>query len=197
VRLHRHLRRLKRRYRVVFVPDPVCWTEVPTSLRVLEQQRNRWHRGLVQCLWANRGMLFNPRYGTVGLFAFPYFFLFEMLGPFVEILGYAAVLLAFLFGVLDPPLFLMFLGASVLYGMLLSISAILLEELSFRRYPSWLDLAKLAVYGLLENLGYRQLLSLYKVKGFLDLLFRRGQWGRMEREGFGSRPAPATGEASR
>ncbi len=32
--------------RVDFVPDPVAWTEVPESLRVLGRQRDRWHRGL-------------------------------------------------------------------------------------------------------------------------------------------------------
>ena len=67
VRLHRHLREQKRKYRVVFVPDPVCWTEAPSTIRVLRRQRNRWHRGLVQTLWDNRGVMFNPRYGSLGL----------------------------------------------------------------------------------------------------------------------------------
>jgi cellulose synthase/poly-beta-1,6-N-acetylglucosamine synthase-like glycosyltransferase len=31
--IHEHLRRSKRDYRVVFLPDPVCWTEVPESQR--------------------------------------------------------------------------------------------------------------------------------------------------------------------
>lgn len=191
VRLHRHLRKAKRRYRVVFVPDPVCWTEVPDTLRVLMRQRTRWHRGLVQTLWANRGMLFHPRYGAVGLFAFPYFVLFEMLGPFVEILGYLAVVLAYLLGILNLDMFLLFVVLAVLYGIFLSVAAVLLEELSFRRYPHWLDLFKLLAFGVLENLGYRQLLSLFKIKGFWDLLRRRRAWGAMERAGFRSAtPAP-------
>jgi len=196
VRLHEHLRRKKRKYRIVFVPDPVCWTEAPETLRVLNRQRNRWHRGLVRTLWSHKRMLFNPRYGGVGLFAFPYFFFFEMLGPFVEILGYFAVLLSYLLGILNFEFFLLFLGVSVLYGVFLSIAAILLEELSFRRYPGWLDLTKLVVFGILENFGYRQINALFKVKAFWDVVRRRRAWGRMDRSGFrtikaeaGARPA--------
>lgn len=184
VRLHRHLRREKRDYRVVFVPDPVCWTEAPESLGDLMGQRNRWHRGLVQTLWLNRGMFFNPRYGTVGMFAFPYFFFFEMLGPFVETLGYIVVALSFLLGILNIEFFLLFVAVAILYGIFLSIATILLEEISFRRYPGWLDLTKLIVYAILENFGYRQVLALFKVKALWDVIRRRRTWGDMERTGF-------------
>jgi len=184
VRLHRHLRRRKEKYRIVFVPDPVCWTEVPSKLRTLLRQRTRWHRGLIRTLWNNRGMTFNPRYGAVGMFAIPYFIVFEALGPFIEILGYAAVALAYSMGLLSPEFFLLFLVMSLIYGAFLSIGAVLLEEISFRRYPYWLDLMKLIVCGILENFGYRQLLSLFKIKGLLDLLVFRRSWGDMERSGF-------------
>jgi cellulose synthase/poly-beta-1,6-N-acetylglucosamine synthase-like glycosyltransferase len=190
VRLHRHLRRKGSKYRIVFVPDPVCWTEAPESLRVLMRQRNRWHRGLVQTLWAERGMFLNPRYGTVGMFAFPYFFLFEMLGPFIELLGYAAVVLSFALGILNLDFFVLFVTVAILYGIFLSIAAILLEEISFRRYPGWVDLTKLLVFGILENFGYRQLLAFFKVKAFWDIVLRRRTWGRMERAGFRTEKRP-------
>lgn len=185
VRLHRHLRDRKRKYRVVFVPDPVCWTEAPETLEVLSRQRNRWHRGLLQTLWLHRGILFNPRYGTLGTVAFPYFFIFELFGPFIEILGYLAVLVAFLLGVLNLEFFLLFLAVAILYGVFLSIAAVLLEEISFRRYPGWIDLTKLILFSILENFGYRQLLSLFKVKAFWDVVRRRRAWGKMDRAGFG------------
>ncbi len=187
VRLHEHMRRRKRKYRVVFVPDPVCWTEAPETLAVLARQRNRWHRGLLQTLWLHKKMIFNPRYGSVGLFAFPYFALFELLGPFIEITGYVAVVLSLLLGILDVQFFLMFLAAAILYGMFLSIAAILLEEISFRRYPGWLDLTKLLAYSVLENFGYRQVLSAMKVKAFWDAIRRRRAWGYMQRRGFQQR----------
>ena len=189
VRLHEHMRRKKKRYRVVFVPDPVCWTEAPETLSVLTRQRNRWHRGLLQTLWLHKRMLFNPKYGNVGMFAFPYFAVFELLGPFVETLGYLAVIVSYLLGILDVQFFLMFLAVAVLYGMFLSIAAILLEEISFRRYPSWLDLTKLLAYGVIENFGYRQVLSAMKVKAFWDAIRRRRAWRQMQRRGFQKKDA--------
>jgi cellulose synthase/poly-beta-1,6-N-acetylglucosamine synthase-like glycosyltransferase len=187
VRLHRHMRKKRRKYRVVFVPDPVCWTEVPNKLSVLRRQRNRWHRGLVQTLWNNRGIMFNPRYGSLGMLAFPHAFLFEMLGPFVETVGYIVVLLSFMLGILNVEFFLLFVAVAILYGIFLSVAAVLLEEISFRRYPGWVDLSKLLVFSIIENFGYRQMLSLFKVKAFWDVIRRRRAWGAMEREGF--RPA--------
>ncbi|MDH3628791.1 MAG: glycosyltransferase [Acidobacteriota bacterium] len=192
VRLHRFLKRKKRKYRVVFVPDPVCWTEVPSSLSVLRRQRNRWHRGLIQVLWENRGVTFNPRYGGLGMLAFPHMVFFEMLGPFIEILGYIVVILAYALGLLNIEYFLLFLAAAILYGIFLSVAAVLLEEMSFRRYPSWMDLTKLIAFGILENFGYRQMLSLFKVRAFWDVLWRRRGWGRMDRVGFGRDPKEPT-----
>src|SRR5215213_1058425 len=112
-RMHRTLRENNRHYRISFVPDPIAWTEVPDTLRVLRRQRDRWHRGLMDTLVRHRKMLLNPRYGTVGLLAMPYFFLFEFLGPVVELLGYIAVPLSLLFGFLDIEFAITFFLAAV------------------------------------------------------------------------------------
>ncbi len=184
VRLHEHMYQKKKKYRIVFVPDPVCWTEVPSKMKILFRQRNRWHRGLLQTFFRHIHMLLNPRYKVIGLFAFPYFFFFEMLGPFVEILGYIVVILSFIFAILNVEFFLLFVAVAILYGIFLSIAAILLEEFSFRRYPSWQDLAKLIVFGILENFGYRQLLAAFKIKSFWEYIRRSRKWGKMERVGF-------------
>jgi cellulose synthase/poly-beta-1,6-N-acetylglucosamine synthase-like glycosyltransferase len=184
LKLHDRLRRQKRKYRIVFVPDPVCWTEVPSKFRVLARQRNRWHRGLVQSLWRHRNMMFNPKFGVIGWVAMPYFVLFELFGPFIEILGYITLPLAYFLGILNLDFFLLFLIFSIFFGIFLSIAAVLLEEISFRRYPGWQHLAMLVLGGVLENFGFRQLLSLFKVKAFWDYLWRRKTWGQMERQGF-------------
>ena len=184
VRLHELMRSKEKPYRIVFVPDPVCWTEAPETLRVLARQRNRWHRGLLQTLWLHKKMMFNPKYGSVGMLGFPYAAFFELFGPFIEVVGYISIFASFLLGILDVEFFLLFLAVAIVYGTLLSVAAVLLEEISFRRYPGWLDLAKLLFYGFLENLGYRQLLSFFKVKAFGDAIRKRRAWGRMERRGF-------------
>jgi len=195
LKLHEHQRTTRRKYRIVFVPDPVCWTEVPTTFRVLARQRNRWHRGLLESLWRHKRMLFNPEHGVIGMLALPYFLLFETLGPFIEIMGYIMIALSWFLGVLNVDFFVLFMILAIFFGVFLSVSAVLLEEISFRRYPGWEHLAKLVIAGVLENFGYRQILALFKVKAFWDFLLRRRSWGRMEREGFRRAAPPATGKA--
>jgi len=191
VQLHENLRRKKKRYRIVFVPDPVCWTEVPSTWKVLFRQRNRWHRGMLQTFARHKSGFFNPRFGGIGLFAYPYYLLFETFGPLVEVLGYTTVIASYLLGILNFQFFLLFFILAVLYGVFLSVAAILMEEISFRRYPAWEDLLRLLLYGILENFGYRQILAVFKVRAFWDFLRRRRQWGRMDREGFTPPPSAA------
>jgi cellulose synthase/poly-beta-1,6-N-acetylglucosamine synthase-like glycosyltransferase len=184
VRLHRRWREAGRDYRIAFVPEPVCWTQVPESLRTLRSQRNRWQRGTVETLRLHRRMLFNPRFGVLGLFGLPYYLCFEMLGPAVELAGYAVTLAGLALGLLDPAVALLFFIVSVLFGMLLSMSAVVLEEFTTRRYPSAADLARLFSAAVLENLGFRQLLTLWRVQALWDAARGKKGWGRMQRKVF-------------
>ena len=183
-RIHRVLRENDRDYRISFIPDPIAWTEVPDTLKVLGRQRDRWHRGLIDTVLRHRKMLFNPKYGIVGTVAMPYFFLFEFFGPVVEILGYAAFAIGLALGLLNLPFALAFFVAAVGLGAFLSVAAVFLEELRLERYPSWRDLAKLTFFGILENFGYRQLNTLWRFVAIFSFLRRNKQWGDMQRQGF-------------
>jgi cellulose synthase/poly-beta-1,6-N-acetylglucosamine synthase-like glycosyltransferase len=184
VRMHRHYRLHKIPYRVAFVPDPVCWTEAPDSLQVLCNQRKRWQKGLYDSLKGNKSLFFNPRAGAVGLFAYPFFFFFELLGPVVETVGYCVFIYSCLMGWVNWPFALLFLSTAVLLGVLLSASSLLLEELSFRRYPKTKDILILFFYGILENFGYRQILAWWRFIALLEYVLGKRSWGTMERKGF-------------
>jgi cellulose synthase/poly-beta-1,6-N-acetylglucosamine synthase-like glycosyltransferase len=188
VRLHKHFRRARIPYRIVFTPDPICWTEVPSTMRVLRAQRNRWHRGLWETLWRHRDMMLNPRYGRVGMVAFPYFVFFEALGPIVEALGYVVLVLGFIFHFLFIQFALLFLALSVLYGMLLSQMAVGIETLLLSRYPRFRDRIVLVAAALLEFAGYRQILTFERLIATFQINKRRGQWGAMRHVGM----APST-----
>jgi cellulose synthase/poly-beta-1,6-N-acetylglucosamine synthase-like glycosyltransferase len=188
VRLHRRYQEAGRPYRIAFVPDPVCWTEAPESLRVLGRQRRRWQRGLWQTLSRHRRMAFDPRYGVPGTLAYPYQLLFEAFGPLVEAFGYVTLLVSVLLGLLDVEFAVLFLTIAVLYGWLVSSASVLLEEVAFRRYRTWSDIARLLAYALFENAGYRQLHTWWRLTGIVDV-FRGGvSWGDMERRGLGRGP---------
>jgi len=184
VRMHRYLREQRQEYEMHFLPDPVCWTEVPESLKVLGRQRNRWQRGLIDSLRIHRRMMLNPRYSTIGMVAFPYFVLFEMMAPVVELSGYIIIPLSYALGMVDFLFFALFLTVAILIGVILSTGAVVLEELSFRRYPKTSDIARLVAAAFLENFGYRQLTVWWRVKAFWDYFSGRTAWGKMERKGF-------------
>ena len=189
VRLHRHFRQEGIPYRIVYVPDPVAWTECPETVRVLGRQRDRWQRGLVETILRHRKMLLNPRYGRIGMLAFPHFFFLEMLGPVVEILGYLFFALTLAMGWASPAYVVAFLSVAVLLGIVLSMVSVVLEELSFRRYPRTRDLLRLFGLAVLENFGYRQLNTFWRIRGVLSKLRGAKEWGRMERKGFGTKHA--------
>ena len=185
VRLHRYHLDRGIPYRITFFPDPICWTEAPSSWRVLVRQRDRWQRGLIQLLHAHRSMLFRRRYGRIGSIALPYFAVFEALGPIVEITGYAFVLLGLGFGIVSPTLAAIWFGVALSSGFVLSFAAILMEERAFRRYPKWRCLGHLVVAAIVENLGYRQVMLFVRARAWWTVRHDHG-WGAMPRAGFGA-----------
>ena len=183
-RLHRRWRDTNRPYRVVFQPDPVCWTEAPETLKILASQRNRWQRGTCQVLSYHMAMMGNPKYGSVGWFAMPYFLIFEVAGPLIEVSGYLVTLVAVMFGLLDIVFAQLLFLAAVVFGAMISITSVLLEEMSFRRYPKVRHLLLLAAIGVIENFGYRQLTTYWRLRGVIDFLRKKQGWGVMTRKGF-------------
>lgn len=197
VRLHRVWREARQPYRIVHVADPVCWTEAPEKARYLRRQRRRWHRGCLETLLIHRRMLMNPRYGAVGLVALPAMLVFEVLGPMIELSGYVVSAAALLAGRLSLVGFLLFLALSVLYGLLLTLGGIALEDASVSPRATWMDLRRVLLFSLGESLGYRQLMLFWRMEGFWQLI-RKAEWGAMERKGFsGPQAAPAPAPKAR
>lgn len=189
IRVHRFCREQKRPYRITFVPDPVLWTEVPERMRDLGRQRDRWQRGLMELLHRHRRMLLNPRYGRIGLVVYPYLYFLEMLGPLIEFVGYFTIPIAVLTGIASPAWLVAFLVLAVVFGMAISIAAVALEELCFRRYPKFSDLVRLFGLAVLENFGHRQIVTFWRVYGFVSYLRgKRGWGGSLHRVGFEGTP---------
>lgn len=186
VRLHRAMRTRGTTYRVTFVAEPVCWSEVPTSFRVLAAQRRRWHRGLVEIVHKHRGILGRPRYGRIGLVVMPYFLLFELLAPVVELAALILLPAGLILGAVDVTFAWQLAIAAYVYGFIVTLAATTTEELCFPRYHRWSDIGVMIVAAAIENVGYRQLVAVWQVMGIVDAIRRRKSgWGTMTRTGFG------------
>lgn len=207
VRIQRYIKEKRMSFRVGYTPEPLCWTEGPESFRSLGKQRNRWMRGLIETLAYHRAVLFDPKYGNLGWFAYPFFLLFELAGAPVEFFGYLAVPLLYAAGFLSGTYLLLFLTLSLAYGALVPVSAVVTAAWSERtrrygvsgrsllRYRERRHIAILLAFALLENLGYRQLTLWWRIRGIWDCYFGKTGWEKFERKGFGTDPPRSGKEA--
>jgi cellulose synthase/poly-beta-1,6-N-acetylglucosamine synthase-like glycosyltransferase len=211
VRLHRFVLDKLHDRKVVFLPHPVAWTEVPETFESLRKQRGRWYRGLRESLRYHRTMLWRTKYGRIGWFALPAFWLFEYFGPVVEVAGYIALLfllimeLAFRQPFINYDYFWAFLLASLGYGILVNIFAVLVGTWRFRygladRLQRRLlpfgrrgEVLLLLAYAVLENFGYRQLTLYWRLRGLWDAWRGKTGWEKFSRVGFRTAATPAHG----
>jgi len=185
VRIRRYMAEKGLDYDVVYIPDPLCWTEVPSSVKVLARQRSRWTRGTMETLVTHRKLFFNRKYGKLGLLGYPYWLAFEYLAPIVEFLGICWFVFLVITNRLNWPFFLLLFGFVYFFAVSLSIWAVLFEEITFHKYEKRRDVLRLVAIAFLEPLFYHPMVMLMTIKGNLDKVFNRNKWGKMERKGFG------------
>lgn len=181
MRIHKHLSEQGRDYRIVYAPDAVAWTEVPTTRKVLRRQRIRWHRGLTMVVKDFKGLLFNPRYGRFGTLGWPAFFLFEFVAPIVEAAGWIVVPIALVWGSMSWTVAAAMFAIAFFIGTVNSLLALFMDE-SFGYFTRPLDALRLLGVAFIENLGLRQQTVVWRMRA----LFMSNQppsWGDMERRG--------------
>jgi cellulose synthase/poly-beta-1,6-N-acetylglucosamine synthase-like glycosyltransferase len=183
VQLHQWAANNNRRIHMSFTSDPVCWTECPSTLAMLAHQRRRWQLGLCQTLWKHAEILFQTKYGIVGCLSFPFHAYVEGLGAAVEFLGYLLIPLGIFLGAVPPGLLVVFILLGIVYGGFLSVGAVLLEEITYRRYPRFRDLVTLLIFAMCENIGYRQLVLYYRFQGVLKFLAGSRRWEKVAHVG--------------
>lgn len=184
VRLHSYMRKNKRKYKIIFCEDAVCWTQGPMSLKDIRGQRRRWQIGLLDTLISHKNLLFNPRYGMVGMVAVPYNWMFELLGAVIEVLGYFIIPFSLIMGELNVFFFVIYFLLATLLGIMLSIGSLILEQYTKKSAMTAKQYILISVYAILENFGYRQLITLFRVEGIFKYRKLRQTWGNIERKEF-------------
>ncbi len=198
VRMQRHCRENKQPYRVAFMPDVCCWTEAPANLKGIRNQRSRWQQGALETIVGHARMLFNPRYGRIGMVAMPMMIIEDLIGPPAELLGYLVLPLGFWMDTISGTVALAFLCLTAVFGTALSVGALALEEQQLRPSPTPRDLAMLAAAAFLENFGYRQINLVYRLRGIRAYLAGNTTWAAVDRVGFKrTEPAPAPASLER
>jgi len=170
VRMRRYMKKNKRPYHVAYVPDPLCWTEVPESWQLLGRQRNRWTRGTIETLLKHKKMFFNPKHGLIGMLSYPYWFFFEWLAPILETLGLTILFLFVIFGLVNWSFF--FLMLFLVYGFTLcfSVLSLLIEEITYHQYKKHSEVFKLLFVGLIEPILFHPWVVYSAIMGNFDWL---------------------------
>jgi len=193
VRLWQFKRDKNIKAKAVFVPEPVCWTEVPDNGKSLFKQRSRWQQGLAETLKIHRRMVFEPAYGITGLIGLPYYFIFELFSPLIKIFTFIFIILSAAYGLINYKwAILMIFSVLLITAVILSSITAIIENWSQHqhnvsrdalRYKSFLDWLWLMVAGILAEFSY----SFYKIAaqtdGLINFLRRKNNWNKFARKG--------------
>jgi cellulose synthase/poly-beta-1,6-N-acetylglucosamine synthase-like glycosyltransferase len=183
LRMRRYMAEHDAKYEVTYIPDPLCWTEVPSDLKSMRKQRTRWTRGLIESLWTHRRMLFNRNYKRLGMLGYPYWLLFEWASPLIAFSGIVYTVFLAITGSLNLPFFLLLFLFVYTFAVCLTTWAILFEEITFHKYRKKRDVIRLIGTALLEPFFY-PVHTYFAVRGNLESLRGKKGWGKAERSGF-------------
>ena len=184
LRMHRYMLERDIPYSVRYVPEPVCWTEAPESLKFLSNQRIRWQRGALECLSRHKNMLFNRKYGRLGMVTLPTFLLVDLISPVMEIIGYFLIILLILFGWIEAK-YIIALLVLFSFGVLITVMSLMIEQDEIEQFTNPMDIFKVLLTACVENFGYRQICSFWRMRGlFQHFGGKKATWGKMERVGF-------------
>ena len=184
VRIHRYMRKNHKKYRVKFNEFSVCWTQGPMSMKDIRSQRRRWQIGLMDTLISHAGMTFNPRYGFVGMLSVPYNWIFELFGAAVEVIGYFLIPFTLIMGELNMFFFVIYFLLSVALGIILSEGSLVIEQYTHRGAMTAKQSIGISIYALLENFGYRQMITVFRMEGIIKYRKLRRSWGKIKRKEF-------------
>lgn len=201
IRLWRYYHENNQPGRVVYLAKPLCWTEAPDNSKNLYKQRSRWHLGLAECLFMHSKMLFDPKYFSTGLLAFPYYFFFELFSPVIKLSAFIFIIYVSVQGLLNVSwVLLMGLFITLTSGLITSITTVIVERWSEKqairnrdalRYKSFTDWLKLLLVSIIGDFSYSFFKIFAQFKGLMDFARQKSEWNKFERKGIQRVVSPA------
>ncbi|MEN8223857.1 MAG: glycosyltransferase [Bacteroidota bacterium] len=193
VRLYQYYRDKKMKPKTVFLPEPVCWTEVPDNGNNLFKQRSRWQQGLAETLKIHRKMIFEPGYGMTGLIGLPYYFLFELFSPLIKVFSLIFIAVSVFYGTINFQFVAMLIiGVMLVTAIIMSSITAIIENWSQKqnsvnrdalRYKSFKDWLWLIVAGIIAEFTYSFFKIAAQISGLIDFIKGKSDWKKFERRG--------------
>ena len=173
------------KYLVKYIPESLCWTEVPSTIKILARQRTRWTQGLAQTLWIHKRAFLNSKYKVFGLLTYPYWIFFEWMAPFIEAGGILYYIYLIITGQLTWEYAIVLFLFIYSFSVMITLIAILWDDLVGMKYSSKRDVLKLCLGAIVEPFAYHPLVLFYSLRGNWFFFTRRKlAWGEMTRTGF-------------
>jgi cellulose synthase/poly-beta-1,6-N-acetylglucosamine synthase-like glycosyltransferase len=184
-RMRKLMHKKKEKFLIIYIPESLCWTEVPASMTIFLRQRVRWARGLVQTLYLHKDVFLNPKYGKTGLLIFPYYLLYEFAVPILEILGLIVLTIDLLFFNINYEFLLIGSGFVYLFYISITLISVFLDQLIYKHYTGIKEVLILIVMIFIEPFVFHPLNVYASIKGYWHFLRQKEQkWGVMVRQGF-------------
>jgi len=183
LRMRRYMTEQDQKYEVTYIPDPLCWTEVPSDIRSMQRQRTRWTRGLIESLWTHRKLFMNRKFSRLGLLGYPYWLFFEWLAPLIALGGFIYTIFLIINDSINWPFYLLLFIFVYTFAISLSIWAILFEEITFHKYRRKRDVLRLLGAAFIEPFFY-PVHTYFAIRGNIDTIRGKKSWGKADRSGF-------------
>ncbi len=178
------------KYALSYIPLSCCWTEGPPNVQILYRQRTRWGRGLMQLFFVHRKILFNRKYKRLGLVVFPYAFVYELLAPIIEALGWIFFIYLVITNQVNWSMAVIILIYSYTFSVMVSTMVILWDQITFKYYKTFREVMSLVLLTFLESFIYHPLIMYFAIRGYISFFTQKKfQWGSMTRQGFESKDA--------
>lgn len=173
------------RYKIDYIPLSCCWTEGPPNVKILNRQRTRWARGLVQLYFDHRKFLFNRKFRNMGMVVYPYALVYELLAPIIEALGIVFFIYLVLFNKVNWNTAFIILLYSYTFSVMISTMVILWDQITFKYYKTFREVLSLILMVFLEPFIYHPLIVFFAIKGYINYFTSKEfEWGTMTRQGF-------------